>query len=72
MKKLKMPMYTPVFPSGSEPASMEYGMDRMLAQAMPTPVMERSRSTGVWITATESSPAAPASRQIECVPLRPR
>ncbi len=27
---------------------------------------------GVWITATDIRPAAPASRQSECVPLAPR
>src|SRR5262245_5976185 len=31
MKKLKIPMYTPVFSRGSEPARIAYGIDRMLA-----------------------------------------
>ena len=38
-------------------------MERVLAQAMPTPAMESSRRYLLWITATDSSPAAPQSRQ---------
>src|SRR5207247_9727682 len=46
-------------------------LERMLAHAIPTPAMERSRSRGSRITATESNPSAPQTRQSECVPLRP-
>src|SRR4030095_13923932 len=46
MKKLKIPMYTPVFSLGNEPARMAYGMERMLAQASPTPTMESNSSFG--------------------------
>ena len=38
-------------------------MDKMLAQAMPTPVMESNRSHLLWMIATESRPTAPHSRQ---------
>ena len=46
-------------------------MDRMLAQAMPTPTMERSSRYLSWMNATERRPAAPASRHSVCAFLRP-
>ena len=47
-------------------------MESVLAHAMPTPTIESSSRRGFEITATESSPAAPARRQMAWVPLRPR
>ena len=44
MKKLKIPMYVPVFSGGSAPERIAYGIDRMLAQAIPTPAIEANRS----------------------------
>src|SRR5215469_16341614 len=42
MKKLKMPMYTPVCSAGNEPASTEYGMASVLAHAIPTPAIDNN------------------------------
>ena len=43
----------------------------MLAQAMPTPVIESSSAYLSWITATERRPAAPQSRHRVWVLRRP-
>jgi hypothetical protein len=44
----------------------------MLAQAMPTPAMDKSSSQGSRITATDRRPSAPHTRHSECVVFRPR
>src|ERR1700682_329839 len=46
-------------------------MARMLAQAIPTPVIDRASSHLLWITATDINPAAPHSRHTECVSFLP-
>src|SRR3954468_15489245 len=61
----------PVFPWGSEPERMAYGIEIVLAQAMPTPIIDSSRNHLSWTTETERSPSAPASRHVACVPRRP-
>src|ERR1035438_10136966 len=49
---------------------MAYGMESVLAQAIPIPVMESSSRYLLWITATESRPSAPTTRQMPCVRRR--
>src|SRR5215469_8483081 len=71
MKKLKMPMYTPVCSAGNEPASTEYGMASVLAQAIPTPVIDSSKRFLSWISATDINPSAPQNRHRLCTCLRP-
>ena len=61
----------PVFPAGRAPARMEYGIERMLAQATPTPTIDRSSRYLLLMNATESRPSAPASRHSAWVSLRP-
>src|SRR5450432_958382 len=61
----------PILLTGRQPARMTYGMARVLAHAIPTPVIDSSSSHLSWIIATESSPDAPHSKQSECVVLRP-
>ena len=46
-------------------------MDRMLAQAMPTPVIDTRSAYLSWINATESRPAAPHRRHSVWVFRRP-
>ena len=50
---------------------MAYGVARVLAQATPTPTMDRSRTYLSWMTATESRPMAPISRHRPWVRRRP-
>src|ERR1035438_9471263 len=45
-------------------------MESVLAQAIPIPVMESSSRYLLWITATDSRPSAPATRQMPCVRRR--
>ena len=40
IKKLKIPIYTPILLEGIDPVRIAYGMARKLAQARPTPIME--------------------------------
>src|SRR5258708_37923729 len=61
----------PVFPAGRAPARMAYGIARVLAQATPTPTMGRSSRYLSSMTATETSPMAPISRQRPRVKRRP-
>src|SRR5262249_42456587 len=61
----------PVFPEGRAPARIEYGIARMLAQATPTPTMDRSRPYLLLMKATESKPIAPTARHRAWVSLRP-
>src|SRR5215470_6266832 len=61
----------PVFPGGRAPARMEYGIERMLAHATPTPTMDRSRTYLLLMTATESKPIAPTTRHRPWVSRRP-
>ncbi len=49
MKKLKTPMYTPTRASGSAPERIAYGMERIDAQAMPTPTMVSRSRYWFWI-----------------------
>ena len=39
MKKLNTPMYTPMRAGGTAVERIEYGIERIDAQAMPTPIM---------------------------------
>ena len=64
-------MYTPVFPLGNDPARIAYGIERVLAQAIPTPTIEISSTYLSCTTPTESNPNPPHSRQKLCVTLRP-
>ena len=56
---------------GNDPARTEYGIDSVLAQAIPTPTIESSSRFLSWITATDISPSAPHSRHRLWVCLRP-
>jgi hypothetical protein len=47
-------------------------MERVLAQATPTPAMARRRGSLLWITPTERRPAAPVSRHRVWVARRPK
>ena len=46
MKKLKTPMYTPMRAGGTAVDRIAYGIDRIDAQAMPTPIIGISNITG--------------------------
>src|SRR5690606_33866830 len=59
MKKLKMPMYTPIFSAGRLSDSIAYGRDRIDAQAKPTPTIDSSSHCGSRITANDARPAPP-------------
>ena len=50
---------------------MAYGTDRMLVQAMPTPIMDTYSIHGSVMKATDSRPSPPAVRQSMWVSLRP-
>src|SRR5258708_2400110 len=56
---------------GRQPARMVYGIARMLAQPIPTPVIDNANSLLLWITPTDINPAAPHSRHSECVSFLP-
>src|SRR5690349_6207067 len=71
IKKLKMPMYMPILFSGKYPASMEYGIDNIDAQAMPTMLMETYNIDGSLIYFTVNKPMPPMSRQKVCVIFLP-
>src|SRR5947199_8358717 len=62
----------PVFPFGSEPARIEYGIERMLAHATPTPAIETSSMYLSRMNATDKRPIAPIARHIACVSFRPK
>lgn len=67
MKKLKMPMYNPILALGRECAIIAYGIDKMDAQAIPTPVIETNSQLGFVIHWRLTKPTPPASRQMKCV-----
>ena len=70
MKKLKIPMYTPMRSVGSAVERIAYGIERIDAHAMPTPTMLRRSSHGSWMTHTERSPTAPHTRAAACTVFR--
>src|ERR1700683_100483 len=71
IKKLKIPIYTPVRAGGREAASIAYGIDSVLAHAIPIPTIVSSSTYLSWITTTDINPSAPHTRQSEWVCLRP-
>ena len=50
-------------------ASMAYGIERMLAQAIPTQNIEANSNLAAAKNATEISPSAPITRQVVWMPL---
>ena len=64
MKKLKMPMYTPILRDGTLPASSAYGNDRIDAQAKPTPTIDTSSHCGSRISSERREPHA-AQQQVD-------
>ena len=72
MKKLKMPMYTPILRDGTLPASNAYGSERIDAQAKPTPTMDSSSQRGSRITRNDSSAAPPSHRLIRWLTRMPK
>src|SRR4030095_331992 len=61
----------PVFSDGRAPVRIEYGIERTLAQATPTPTMDRSRTYLLLMKATDTRPTAPMTRHRPWVSLRP-
>ena len=53
----------PIFWAGNTPLSIAYGIDKILAHAMPTPVMHTYNMFLSVTNATLIKPAAPASKQ---------
>ena len=71
MKKLKMPMYTPIFDAGTLSDSSAYGNDRIDAQAKPTPTIDSSSQCGSRMNISETRPAAPSHRLTRWLQRRP-
>ena len=67
MKKLKIPIYTPILFAGRDCVSMEYGIARMLDQANPIPAMLMIRKFSFLKMKKEISPSPPAINAIMCV-----
>ena len=67
IKKLKMPIYTPILPFGNTSPNKAYGIDKILAQAIPTPVIHPKSIYLFSTKATLINPIAPMSRQTACV-----
>src|SRR6185312_15447422 len=61
-KKLKMPMYTPIFSAGRLSDSNAYGSERIDAHAKPTPAIGNSSQSGLRISKKDTSPAPPSHR----------
>src|SRR5437868_6002506 len=55
---------------GSAPQRIADGIERMLAQATPTPTIEPRNQPGLGITKTDTRPSAPQTRQIAWVARR--
>src|SRR5258707_3681948 len=70
MKKLKIPMYTPMRAAGIAPDKMAYGIERMEAHAMPTPTIVTSSTHLSWMKYTDSRPTPPQISEIACTVLR--
>ena len=70
MKKLNTPMYTPMRWAGSALESIAYGIDRIDAQAIPTPIIDTMSIMGSRMNQTLSNPAAPQSNAPVCTVLR--
>ena len=71
IKKLKMPMYTPIFPAGIDPARMAYGMARILAHAIPIPTMDNISIFGLSMRKMDINPSPPAMSENACVRFLP-
>src|SRR5215213_6658098 len=71
IKKLKIPIYTPIRSGGIEPARIAYGMARIDAHAMPTPIIEKYCPFGVSVTYIEIRPSPPMVRASACVDFLP-
>ena len=71
IKKLNIPTYKPILFEGRTELNMAYGIDKILVQAIPTPVMLAKSKYLSFINATDMRPIAPISKQIVCVFLLP-
>src|SRR5690606_31865638 len=71
MKKLKMPMYTPIFAAGRLSDSIAYGSDRIEAHAKPTPTIDSSSHCGSRTNAIDSRPRPPSHRLSMWLPRSP-
>ena len=67
IKKLNIPINNPTFLAGKEGASMAYGIERILAHAIPTPVIDKKSKFGLFIKLTEQRPSAPKIKQVAWV-----
>ena len=67
IKKLKIPMYVPILFCGREPVKIAYGIERILAQANPTPTIEIISKLGSLKKKIDISPRPPATRAIRWV-----
>ena len=72
MKKLKMPMYTPILRDGTLPASSAYGSDTMEAQANPTPTMDSSSQSRIANHQERQQAAPPSQRLIRWLTRMPK
>ena len=70
MNMLKMPMYTPIFAGCTEQASSAYGIERMLAQLMPTSANEPISHAGEGTTAIDRKPRPPSISEPKCTARR--
>ena len=70
MKKLKMPMYTPIRSGGIAVERIAYGIERIDAHAIPTPTIVRGNRLGLWMTYVESSPTPPHTSAAACTAFR--
>ena len=66
IKKLKMPMYVPIFDAGTLSDSNVYGSDKIDAHAIPTPTIEMSSMFGSLMKGIDKSPSPPNTQLIKC------
>ena len=71
MKKLKIPMQVPILSAGRLSDKMAQGIAKMLAQAIPIPIIEPYMAVVLSKKQSETNPIPPKLRQSACVSLRP-
>ena len=71
MKKLKTPMYKPIFCAGRLSDSSAYGSESTEAHAKPTPSIASSNQFGSRMTRKDSSAAPPSHTLMRWVRRRP-
>ena len=71
IKKLNIPIYTPVLPAGNAGANIAYGIASIEAQAIPIPIIGNINIWSLVMKYIEIKLKPPITKAIACVVLRP-